>query len=146
VPITAGVLVLHLSVPDGSRCSMPCASMADVSLVGLVLTAALGWWSMKRQRIARFARSRVTAPVRRWLPNAHDPRYPRPGWLGALRAGIEFWWVALVLYLTNGLTSGVLQVLRRGLASVLRPAAIFHLLLLDRVGAALGAIAGSSCR
>jgi hypothetical protein len=88
---------------------------------------------MVGHRVFSFARARLAAGVREWLPDPHDARYPRPGWFSILREIISNCWVVLIGYLSYVLTSGVLQALHRGIASVWTGAAILHLLLLDRI-------------
>jgi hypothetical protein len=81
-----------------------------------------------------FARSRVTALVRKLAPDPHDARYPRSLWFSLLRESVSCGWVVLGgVYLGEVLTGGVLQILHRGVASLGDTALVAHLLLLDRL-------------
>jgi hypothetical protein len=81
-----------------------------------------------------FARARVAAFVRKLLPDPRDARYPRSLWFSLLRESVSCGWVVLAgVYLGAVLTSGVLQVIHRGVASLGDAALVAHLLLLDRL-------------
>jgi hypothetical protein len=76
--------------------------------------------------------------LHRFLPDAHDPRYPRPAAVRALRGVALLWWLPALTYLGSVITNLVLLVARGGLASLADVRHLLHAALLDLLWARLG--------
>ncbi len=82
--------------------------------------------------------SLIAALLHRFLPDRHDPRYPRPAWLIVLRGGALLWWLPAITYLGDVGANLVLLGLRGGLASLRNTQQLAHAALLDLLWARLG--------
>ncbi len=81
--------------------------------------------------------SLVATLLQRFLPDVHDPRYPRPTWQRTLRGVALLWWLPAITYLGDVATALVLQGVRGGLASLQNTQQLLHAALLDLVWARL---------
>lgn len=75
--------------------------------------------------------SPVASLLQRFLPDADDPRYPRPLWVRTLRSVALLWWLLAVTYLGSLITNLVLLGVHSGLASLQNMQHLMHAALLD---------------